>query len=200
MQLIQTIKGYSEKQNESWALFLCPYCHQEVIKRRSTGKKAKSCGCYKDYLIGVANKKHGGFGTRLYDIWINMKRRCLNNQNQAYKNYGGRGIIVCQEWLDNFVSFKKWALNNGYKNNLTIDRVNNDKGYFPDNCRFVSKGENCRNQRQTKLSWSKVKEIRNRLDAGCRPTLLAKEYGVTYRHIWRVGKGLEWPSNLQPNN
>ena len=95
--------------------------------------KTKSCGCHKnDY-----NKTHGGKGTRLYEIWRQMRYRCENPHNQAYEKYGGRGIAVCDEWHD-FAIFRKWALENGYKDTLSIDRIENDKGYCPDNCRWAT--------------------------------------------------------------
>ena len=74
---------------------------------------------------------------RLYNIWYDMKRRCYDTKNKRYKRYGGRGITVCDEWL-NFQNFYNWAINNGYTRELTIDRINNDEYYSPNNCRWVS--------------------------------------------------------------
>jgi len=79
--------------------------------------------------------------TRLYNIWYNMKDRCNNKRHIRYKNYGGRGIRVCKDWLI-FENFKKWALSNGYIDGLTIDRIDNDKGYSPDNCQWITRYEN----------------------------------------------------------
>lgn len=81
--------------------------------------------------------KHGGTGTRLYNIWKTMRQRCLNPRNSKYKRYGGRGITFDIEW-DDFSRFSEWALNNGYRDDLTIDRVDNDGNYCPKNCRWVS--------------------------------------------------------------
>lgn len=77
-------------------------------------------------------------GTRLYNTWQSMKARCYNNKDKHYKIYGARGITVCDEWLNDYDAFKKWALSNGYRDSLTIDRINSNKGYSPDNCRWVS--------------------------------------------------------------
>lgn len=88
--------------------------------------------------------KHGGKGTRLYRIWCGMRRRCNCETDAAYPRYGGRGIRVCAEW-DDFGSFRDWAFVNGYADDLTIDRADNDKGYEPGNCRWVSYVEQNRN-------------------------------------------------------
>ena len=97
-----------------------------------------------------ASKKHGGRNSKLYRIWSNMKDRCNNPDCKVYSDYGGRGIKVCKEWIDDFSAFQKWALANGYKEGLTIDRKDNDKGYSPDNCRWTDRkiqGNNKRNCR-----------------------------------------------------
>jgi hypothetical protein len=83
-------------------------------------------------------KIHGGRKTRLYEIWYNMRQRCYNSNIESYKNYGGRGIIVCDEWKNDFVSFRDWALSNGYTESLTLDRIDVNKDYCPENCRWVS--------------------------------------------------------------
>ena len=95
--------------------------------------------------------KHGdrqaGKRNRLYEIWAAMKRRCYGINSFAYKNYGGRGIGVCEKWQE-YEKFKKWALSCGYKKELTIDRINNNKGYEPENCQWISKSENTRKAQQ----------------------------------------------------
>lgn len=83
----------------------------------------------------------------LYQCWGNIKTRCYNQKNARYKDYGGRGILMCKEWLDSFLNFKKWALGNGYQKGLEIDRIDNEDIYKPDNCRFVTSHENNRNKR-----------------------------------------------------
>lgn len=81
-------------------------------------------------------KIHGDKNTKLYRVWCSMKERCNNIHNKSYKNYGKKGIKVCSEW-NNYINFKKWALSNGYQENLTIDRINFNKNYEPNNCRWV---------------------------------------------------------------
>lgn len=85
--------------------------------------------------------------TRLYKIWENMKQRCYNPHHQAYNRYGGRGITICNEWKTNYQAFKEWALSHGYDVHLTIDRIDNDKGYCPDNCRWITIQEQQKNRR-----------------------------------------------------
>lgn len=105
----------------------------------------QSCGCLQKERaggVGGGQFRHGDTGTRLYYIWRNMKRRCLNLGNVAYKYYGGRGILVYARWKDDYMVFKAWAMSHGYQDNLTIDRINNDGNYIPDNCQFITRSEN----------------------------------------------------------
>lgn len=113
-----------------------------------------SCGCYQREQVSKAVKTHGGKGSRLYVVWRSMRDRCENQNKSYYKYYGGKGIAVCDEWHD-FSKFRDWALANGYDENAkygecTIDRINNDENYSPDNCRWVSMKEQAKNRRQRK--------------------------------------------------
>lgn len=91
-------------------------------------------------------KKHGLRKTRLYNTWANMKQRCNNPNNKSYEYYGGRGIIICKEWCD-FINFYNWAINNGYADNLSIDRIDVNGNYCPENCRFVDSTTQSNNMR-----------------------------------------------------
>ena len=95
--------------------------------------------------------KHGGFGTRLYHIWCGMKKRCYDPNDKDYKNYGERGVCVCDEWRSNFQAFQDWAYSNGYKENLTIDRIRVNGNYEPCNCRWASTIEQNNNKRTNRL-------------------------------------------------
>ena len=97
------------------------------------------------------NYKHGGKGTRLWSIYNGMKSRCNNPNVPAYKSYGGRGITICSEWLDSFPKFRDWALANGYRDDLTLDRKDTNGNYSPDNCRWSTKKEQALNTRRNHL-------------------------------------------------
>lgn len=94
--------------------------------------------------------RHNKCNTRLYSIWTSMKTRCYNSNHEAYARYGGRGIAVCDEWRNDFMSFYNWALSHGYNDTLTIDRIDNNKGYEPNNCRWTTRKQQSRNLRNNK--------------------------------------------------
>lgn len=103
----------------------------------------KTCGCL--------TEKHGDVKTRLYKCWQDMKSRCYYHKDNNYCNYGARGITVCKEWKDSYISFKKWALENGYSEKLTIDRIDCNGNYEPNNCRWATLEEQGNNKRNNKL-------------------------------------------------
>lgn len=125
--------------------------------------RIRSCGCLQREIITEGRKKaikHGKSRTRLYGVLRDMKTRCYNKNASDYKRYGGRGIKICDEWLNNYLSFEKWALENGYDENApkgkcTIDRIDNDKGYSPENCRFITIAEQNRNKTYMQTKYGK---------------------------------------------
>lgn len=120
-----------------------------------TTGQVRSCGCLKrEFASAVAsarNKTHGMFGSRLYKIWSGMVCRCENAKHPYYNRYGGRGIHICDEWRSNNSAFFDWALNNGYRDGLAIDRIDNDGDYEPGNCRFVSARQQQLNRSSNKV-------------------------------------------------
>lgn len=106
----------------------------------------KSCGC-----SHVGHSTHGKRHTRLYSIWLNMKQRCYNPKRAQYKDWGGRGIVMCDEWKNDFIAFYDWSMSNGYNDDLTIDRIDNNKNYKPDNCRWVDHKIQSNNKRDNVL-------------------------------------------------
>lgn len=110
---------------------------------------SKSCGCLSAEMTKERSTTHGMTGTRLYKIWGQMIQRTTNKNDPWYSYYGGRGIVVCEEWRNSFEPFKAWAVENGYKDNLTLDRRNNEEGYSPENCRWVTRAVQEENTRRT---------------------------------------------------
>lgn len=143
---------------------------KDVLGETLRNGRSKSCGCLaKAISAKVASgtfKTHGQSKTRLYKIWAGIKKRCNNENSSNYKNYGGRGITVCDAWME-FEPFKEWAVKNGYADDLSIDRIDVNGNYEPTNCRWVTKVAQANNRTTSKLieyngemhslsDWSKI--------------------------------------------
>lgn len=162
-------------------------CGNEVIVSRHDLRdgSTQSCGCLQTESRH-SSKTHGERHTRLYNIWASMKQRCCSPSQRNYPYYGGRGIAVCEEWK-NFLPFYEWAMANGYRDDLTIDRKNVNGNYEPSNCRWASIDEQRNNTRSniilkhngethTMAEWSKILEI---------------SYGALQQRLGKLGWSVE---------
>lgn len=149
------------------------------MKKDVTGEKNPN------YKTGCCVK--GQHTPSFYNSWMNMKARCFRKTNRKYKRYGGRGITVCKEWLD-IRNFAQWAKESGWKEGLTIDRIDNDGNYCPENCRWISLSENSRKKSTTKIDMETAQKIRSRKNEDWKE--LAKEYDCSRGNIWFIMKDI----------
>jgi len=149
--------------------------------------KEKVCKC----SVRTRPKIKSEEWTRLQKIRHGMIRRCYNKTFKSYKDYGFRGIIVCNEWLNDFNSFYRWSMENGYTGLLTIDRIDNDKGYSPDNCRWITKRENCRNKKYI-IGIDKVREIKKLLLYGYGHKEIAAIVDTTIVRVQGISRKSSW--------
>jgi hypothetical protein len=148
------------KERRRYGIYKCGFCgtnFKASTSNISTGN-TKSCGCYNKRRVSETQKTHGLIGTKLYPIWTSIKDRTLNPKNKRYSDYGGRGINICEEWLD-IQNFYDWAMSNGYSEGLSIDRIDNDGNYCPENCRWTTPNIQARNQRLRKDNKSGFKGV-----------------------------------------
>lgn len=163
----------------------CECGNTTTVAGKSLRGSTKSCGC----LAIETWSTHGLSKHPLYTVWINIVRRCENEDYEAYQNYGGRGIKVCSEWRNSFETFYNWAIINGYRNGLSIDRIDNNSGYFPENCRFATYTVQNRNKRSTKLDLSSVSDIR---ESDKSSKYLSEKYNISVGHVNDIRSGRVW--------
>lgn len=140
-------------------------------------------------------KEHGMIKSQLYAIWAHIKNRCLNPNDKGYKNYGGRGIKICAQWIESFTAFADWANKNGYEKGLEIDRINNNGNYEPLNCRFVKNIVNQRNRRNVKPTQTTVELIRILRNGGEKQKDIASRFDISQSHVSRICSDKKWKSN-----
>lgn len=161
----------------------------------------KSCGCYHRDRARERHLKHG-YGAsknrpRIYSVWCAMKSRCYQQKHPEFSRYGGRGIEVCDDWRNSFEDFKEWADKTGYSDDLEIDRIDNDKGYYPENCRWVTRKENSNNRSANKRVFFRgnLRTISEIAD------ITGLSYWTVYQRVTKLkwkGEDLAKPSRILP--
>lgn len=184
---------YTHKKNGFMFLCLCD-CGNEVVRCASYLRRCINfntdcnCGC----VCYGRKPTHGCTNTRLYNIWDGIKERC---RDKSQKNYGGRGISICKEWEEDFLVFKKWALENGYKDDLTIDRIDNDGNYEPYNCRWTTMKEQSKNKRNS-VNYFYNGKYYNAKELGEFASITSTAFVKRIKKGMSVKEAVETPKNL----
>ena len=197
-----TVISRSENAPNGVAVWKCKCeCGNITFVRGNNLKSGgvKSCGCLRK-IVNKRRTTHNMSKTRLYREWTSIKARCCYNSQKGYKSYGKRGIKVCDEWVDSFETFASWATSTGYQDDLTIERIDNNKGYNPDNCKWIPLSEQSKNRRSNILVEYNG-EIHN-LSEWC------KAFGVDYRLVhnriykngWSFERAMFEPIHVEKRN
>lgn len=201
-----TVIEETEKRDKSGAVYYRCKCdcgnEKEISGRCLRLGDTVSCGCYNKVK---SKKENPNYKKKLYYIHNSMLNRCRNKNDRAYHNYGGRGIKVDEEWLK-YEPFEKWSLENGYKEGLWIDRINNDGNYEPDNCRWITPKEQLNNTRRnviitingeshTATEWEELTGIKSctikrRIELGWNEDDLLQPINAKYSHGEAIRKGI----------
>lgn len=173
----------SDRSNHALYLCLCDCGNKKTFRGTQLRGKIESCGCKRVEKNAQRLTKHRMYGTRLYRIWCGIKKRTIlkDYRDVTKRNYWGRGVNICDEWVD-FENFMNWALSNGYNDSLTIDRIDNDKGYFPNNCRWVTIRQQANNRRNNVII--EIGNERDTLANWCRRK--NKDYTYIYNKMYRT--------------
>ena len=193
-KLLVVKKAYYQNKKVYWQC-LCDcgkitYVHTSNLKC----KRIRSCGCLKVEELVNRSTKHNQRHTKLYEVWKTIKQRCLNPKNVSYHNYGGRGITICDDWKNDYFCFYEWSINNGYKEGLSIDRINNNGNYEPNNCRWTTRIVQNNNTRAN--NYITINNETKTLAEWCR------HYNISYslvrqrykRYNWDIIKALTTPT------
>lgn len=169
----------NSKAGKARWLCLCDCGNHKIITGNSLESgNTISCGCYRREIVKNLNCRHFDSKSRLYNAWQNMYSRCNNENNTKFKYYGGRGITVCNDWKD-YMVFREWALKHGYSDDLTLDRIDVNGNYCPENCRWVTWTQQQRNRRsnhivagKTLMEWAEITGLKyqtlvSRANRGC---------------------------------
>jgi hypothetical protein len=174
----------TSNRKKRYGIYKCSCGNEiETLCESVNSGATKSCGCA---LKGI-NTKHGLCGTRINRIHKSMKNRCNNKNSESYRFYGGKGVKVCKDW-DNVESFNDWAINNGYKDNLTIDRIDSSKDYEPNNCRWITQAENSRLANAKITNKDKLFHFKERIKLDLTQKEYAEKINVSISTINRLEK------------
>lgn len=185
-RLVVIEKHHQDSRGEWYWLCKCDCGNDKIVSgNKLRCGNTKSCGClqYEHRKVGF-HRTHGKSETKLYVAWLNMRSRCYNPKNIVYKNYGGRGISVCEEWRNSSDAFIAWAEKNGYQDGLSIDRIDVNGNYEPSNCRWVTKEQQYLNRTDSHLltAFGKTQTISE----------WANESGIAYDTIERRINAYNW--------
>lgn len=170
-------------------------CGKDVVVSEKSLKSGntKSCGCLNIEKIVERNTTHNLSNNRLYGIYHGIKKRCYNKNSRSYKDYGARGIKMCDSWLKDFRTFYEWASCSGYKDNLTIERIDINKDYCPENCSWIPLGEQAKNTSRSR--YYELDGVKHLLGDWCR--IYNIEFTCVRRRLergWNLKKALTFPN------
>jgi len=195
MKLIKELKSRKvtslngNTRTRRFAMFECDTCGNIEERKRDDGLKQKRC-CGGKSLIAHR-------GSPLYNRFVGMTQRCRDSNAINYKNYGGRGISVCREWR-NFDNFAKWSLENGFREDLQLNRIDNNGHYCPSNCNYITRAENAQNTRANIHTPSEIRQIREDYSSGRYTTTeLSKKYNDSRGNIHNIISGRSWRNITQ---